>query len=333
MTTEQRGAFFEPDDPGRKPPQHRKEPEQPQRQRHLVEHRLADDEGGDPARLQLVGGALRHDIGALPIIAPVQLDDEGAGAERAAGLVVIAGALGQAEPEHVDRRAEIVQRQPGLPAQHRAAPVRGDGEQPRPRLAPVGKPHAGDPAALLDQVDRLGVHRQREGRIELRLLAEEIEEVPLRHQGDEPAFDREVAEVGDRDPRVGDPRGQMVDLVVRPPQELLQEAELVHQLQRRGMDGVAAEIAQEIAMLLEHERGDAGPREQQPRHHPRRPAAGDHEVVLGVDSFRFRHSGLRKRLSPLSPCGRGVGVRGKRTDRLDADPGALRAPDPSPSFA
>ena len=41
------------------------------------------------------------------------------------------------------------------------------------------------------------------------------------------------------------------------------------------MNGVAAEVAEEIGVLLEHDHVDAGPREQEAEHHARRPAAGD----------------------------------------------------------
>ena len=51
---------------------------------------------------------------------------------------------------------------------------------------------------------------------------------------------------------------------------------------RRGMDGVAAEIAQEIGMLFEHQRLHAGAGEQQARHHPGRPAADDQKIGVFV---------------------------------------------------
>ena len=41
------------------------------------------------------------------------------------------------------------------------------------------------------------------------------------------------------------------------------------------MDGVAAEIAQEIGVLLQHDDVDAGAREQKAEHHAGRPAADD----------------------------------------------------------
>ena len=37
-------------------------------------------------------------------------------------------------------------------------------------------------------------------------------------------------------------------------QEFLEQAELVQQLERRGVDRVAAEVAQEVAVLLQHQR-------------------------------------------------------------------------------
>jgi hypothetical protein len=53
------------------------------------------------------------------------------------------------------------------------------------------------------------------------------------------------------------------------------------------MDGVAAEVAQEIAMLFEHQSRHPGAREEQAGHHPGRAAAGDNEIVL----IRVRHRG------------------------------------------
>ena len=41
------------------------------------------------------------------------------------------------------------------------------------------------------------------------------------------------------------------------------------------MDGVAAEVAQEIGVLLQHDDVDACAREQEAEHHPRGAAAGD----------------------------------------------------------
>jgi hypothetical protein len=42
------------------------------------------------------------------------------------------------------------------------------------------------------------------------------------------------------------------------------------------MDRVAAEVAEEIGVLLQHDHVDAGARQQKARHHPGRAAARDH---------------------------------------------------------
>jgi hypothetical protein len=55
----------------------------------------------------------------------------------------------------------------------------------------------------------------------------------------------------------------------------IQQPELMHHLQCKGMDGVPAEIAEEIGMLLEHDdrHSDAG--QHQAKHHPGRSSADD----------------------------------------------------------
>ena len=57
----------------------------------------------------------------------------------------------------------------------------------------------------------------------------------------------------------------VADLLVRQLQELVEEAELVHHLEGRGVDGVAAEVAQEVGVLLEHDDIDAGAGEEEAR--------------------------------------------------------------------
>ena len=57
--------------------------------------------------------------------------------------------------------------------------------------------------------------------------------------------------------------------------ELVGQTQLVEQSQRAGVHRVAAEVAQEVGVLLHHRHVDAGAGEQQPEHHARRTAAGD----------------------------------------------------------
>ena len=53
------------------------------------------------------------------------------------------------------------------------------------------------------------------------------------------------------------------------------EAEFVEEPQRAGVHRVAAEVAQEVGVLLHHRDVDAAAGEQQAQHHARRAAAGD----------------------------------------------------------
>ena len=107
------------------------------------------------------------------------------------------------------------------------------------------------------------------------MVGEEIEEVPLRHQRDELAARRQMGEVGDPHRRVADDAAETLHAPVRQLEEFIEQAELVHHLERRGMDGVAAEVAQEVGVLLQHHHVDAGARQQEAEHHAGGPAAGD----------------------------------------------------------
>ena len=78
---------------------------------------------------------------------------------------------------------------------------------------------------------------------------------------------------------VGDPRGQRSHFVMRPFEEFVEQPELAQQLERRGMDRVAAEIAEEVGVLLEHLDLAPGAREQQAGHHPGGPAARDDDQI------------------------------------------------------
>jgi hypothetical protein len=69
--------------------------------------------------------------------------------------------------------------------------------------------------------------------------------------------------------------GQRFDLLMRQFQELIEQAELIRQLERRRMNCVAAEVAEEIGVLLQHENPNPRARQQEPKHHPSGAAAGD----------------------------------------------------------
>lgn len=64
-------------------------------------------------------------------------------------------------------------------------------------------------------------------------------------------------------------------LLVRKLQQIIQQLELMHHLQCRGMDRVPAEVAEEIGVLLEHDDRHSGAGQHQAEHHPGRPTADD----------------------------------------------------------
>ena len=58
-------------------------------------------------------------------------------------------------------------------------------------------------------------------------------------------------------------------------EERIEQTKLEHDLERRGVDGVAAEVAEEVLVLLQHHDLDAGAGEEKSEHHPGGAAAGD----------------------------------------------------------
>jgi hypothetical protein len=157
--------------------------------------------------------------------------------------------------------------------------------------------HADDTPALLDQAGDLGAHAQVEGGIALPVLGNEIEEIPLRHQRNVFAHRRQMGKVADGDARRADLAGQMIDARMRQPEKFLEQAEFMHQLERRRMDGVAAEVAQKVGVLLQHRHADAGTRQQKAEHHAGRAAADN--AAGGLDRNRIHRGAL-----VVEPAGR-----------------------------
>ena len=165
--------------------------------------RKARTEGVEALCAQRLVAALGDHIAALPVAAAVDRDQDLAGAEPAERLVCGVGPPRKLEPEDVHRRAEIAYLHAGAFTQGGMAAVGRDakiGVDLEIALVTVGA-NPGDPPLLLDQAGRLGRHAQREGRVGLGLLGQKIEKVPLRHQRDELAGRRQVAEVGEADLR------------------------------------------------------------------------------------------------------------------------------------
>jgi hypothetical protein len=90
------------------------------------------------------------------------------------------------------------------------------------------------------------------------MVGEEIKEIPLRHKRNEAAMRWEMGEIRDFNKSISDLRAERWYFLMGSLQKFLQEAELMHDLQRRGVNGVPAKIAQEICVLLENQNGNSG---------------------------------------------------------------------------
>ena len=247
----------------------------------LAQHRR--EPGHAVAKGREAGGAdsleraLRDHVAALPVVAAVDHDEDLPRVEAPHALRRALPARREVEPQHVHRSSQLLHLQSGLRAERGVSPVGRDDEiaADRDRARQSGCLHADHAPRLLEQPGRFGPHHQAENRKPAGLSGQEIEEVPLRHEDQEPAARRQVTEVGERHGDLADLDGQLADLLMRKLQEVVEQPQLMHDVERRGVDRVAPEVPEEIGVLLEHEDGDAGARQQQAEHHAGRSAAGD----------------------------------------------------------
>ena len=112
-----------------------------------------------------------------------------------------------------------------------------------------------------------------------------------------------MGEVGDRHALVAELGAEARHFLVRQLQEVVEQAEFVHHVQGRGMDGVAAEVAQEVAVLLQHDAPDAAARQQKAQHHAGRPAT--HDAALGGER---RHSSISRKTRPVAVMASNAGT-------------------------
>ncbi len=136
-------------------------------------------------------------------------------------------------------------------------------------------------AAFFDEAVCLRPHHKPKGGIKLRLAGQEIEKIPLWHQGDELRPPGQMREIAENDRLVTDLSGELPRFLMRQREEFVEQAEIVHRLERGGMNRVAAEIAQKVGMLLEHDRLDPGACQQKAKHHAGRAAAYHATGCLG----------------------------------------------------
>ena len=152
------------------------------------------------------------------------------------------------------------------PSQATTRPARSSCSAP---VGPVAVADADDPALLVRQPGHLRVAAEGERGLSRRGVRQQLEEVPLRDQGDVLVRPRQPAQVGDGEQRAADVHLAALDPPLRQRGEPLPQPELVQQGQRGGVHRVAAEVAQEVGVLLEHRDRYPGPRQQQTQHQAR----------------------------------------------------------------
>ena len=261
------------------------------RDSRLQDRRHADDgvaESVEPARPHRLILSLRDHIGALPVIAAIEGHHHLAGVEPREQVFTLVGALAGAKPQHIHRRACLLDLETGTLPHDRMPAVAGDGE--------IGVDfdgafrcrslHALDHVARLDQVGRLGIHHHPQRWKSLAALAQEIEKIPLRHEGDEGVSCLEPAEVRDADRSLAELSVHGLQPLMRKFQESVDQAEFIHHLQRRGMHRVAAKIPEEVGVFFQHHDIDPGASKQIAQHHARRATADD--AASRGDAARWR---------------------------------------------
>jgi hypothetical protein len=105
---------------------------------------------------------------------------------------------------------------------------------------------------FLDDARHLSAHQQFEVGEVASLASEEVEKVPLRHEGHVPERLRQLSKVGERNRPLRHLHRHLSHLRVRQPQELVTKAELVHDPERRRVYRVAAEVSEEVGVFLKH---------------------------------------------------------------------------------
>jgi hypothetical protein len=192
-------------------------------------------------------------------------------------LAAIVGTTADPHPHDVHRRAEIDDRETGALPYDRVPPVGADDQAgvTIERALRRSRANARHYAVFQDEPRHLGFHEEAETRIALRVLFDEVEKIPLRHERQKLAVRRHMPEVSDGDDVRPHLAGQFEKFLVGTREEFVKQPKLVHDLERRGMNRVAAKITQEISVLFEDDDIHAHARQQQSQHHPGRTAAGN----------------------------------------------------------
>src|SRR5215471_14187750 len=242
-------------------------------------------EGIDAAAFDLFEHALANHEGALPVFVAIQHHQDLAGNKSAEHLTRVVWPARDAEPKHVDGRAQTIDLQPSAFTHRRTAAVSTHRQSrvhfyfARWRLGL----HARHRIALDDEVNDFRPHQQLKLWVLPRLLSKEIEKVPLWHEAEKLAVGRQMCEVCQRNKLIANLAADLSDFLVRSFEKLIEQAEFIDHFESRRMDRVAAKVAEKIGVLFEHDYIDTCPREQKPEHYTGRSTADN--AAAGADDL------------------------------------------------
>src|SRR6266478_8898641 len=134
------------------------------------------------------------------------------------------------------------------------------------------------------------------------LILDEIQKIPLRHKAEKLAVGRQVSEVRERDRFITNLAAEFSDLLMRAFEKLFDQTELVDDFERGWMNRIAAKVAKEISMLLEHDHRDARARQQKPEHHSGRATAGNAAARAYLSIVEFQVVRKYERFVSPSRC-------------------------------
>jgi hypothetical protein len=247
-------------------------------------------EGGEPGLLDGGEGALGDDEAALEVVDAVDEDEDAAVVDVAEGVLGVGGVARDAHPEDVDGDALFDDVEVGGGAGGGVAAIAADGERGVDLGGAVGGggEDAGDFVLIIaEEAGGFPAHAEVEGGELGGFGGEKVEEVPLGHEGDVLGYGGKVGEVGHEELAATDGDGHSADFGVGELEEAVEQAELVEELEGGGVDGVAAEVAEEVGVFFEDGDGDAGAGEEVGEHDAGGASADDADGGLhGVEGSR-----------------------------------------------
>ncbi len=269
-------------------------------------------EGIEASGFDFVIGAFCDDEAGLKVVAAVDEDEGLSVVDIAEHVGRVALDAADAEPEDIDGDSVLDDVEAGGAACNGMAAIATHDEVGADLhlAAVVVRDDSPDAIADLYETGGLVLHEQLKGRKAPGVGGKKVQEIPLRHERDELAGGGHMAEVGNLEGRASDDDTDRLHGLMGQLEKLVQQAEFVEHVEGGGMHGVAAEVAKEIAVLLQYGDLDAAARQKIAEHDAGGAAA--YHAAGCVQNFR-RHQEVPFRLqcystSWMMDCGAGAKV-------------------------